>query len=112
MKAVTSPVGSDIGEDDAEADQWDDVGNGGAGSIGDSALDWGEDSSTRNTHDKDTSAATSVASKVGRSECEDGGVHRSLEEENRDQDANGRRTTARCDISIETDGTDRVNREQ
>lgn len=49
VKAVTSPVGSDIGEDDAEADQWDDVGNAGAGSIGDSALDWGEDSSTRNT---------------------------------------------------------------
>lgn len=49
VEAVASPVESDVCQDDAEADQWYDIGNAGVGSIGDGALDRREDSSTRNT---------------------------------------------------------------
>lgn len=50
MEAVTSPVGGDIGEDDAEADHWNDVGSAGVYGISNSGLNWREDSSTRNTY--------------------------------------------------------------
>ena len=49
VEAVASPVESDVGKDDAEADQWDNVRNAGARGIGNGALNRREDSSTRDT---------------------------------------------------------------
>jgi hypothetical protein len=112
VESVTDPVEGGVGEDDAEADEGDDVGDAGVGSISDRSLDRREDSSAGNTHDHDTSATTGVRSKVGSSESEESRVHRGHEEENNDEDTDTSNTVERADGGGAGDGEAGVDNEE
>jgi len=106
------PVIARVGEDYAEAEQGDDVGNAGVGGIGDGGLDGREDSSTRDTHDEDTGTATSVRTKVGSSKSEESRVHRGHEEEDDDEHGNTSNALDGADDCCADDGTDGVGDEE
>lgn len=64
MAAMSEPMEEGVAKDIDESNEWDNVGDTCASSVGDRALDRGEDCSTRNTLDHDTSTATCVHSEV------------------------------------------------
>ena len=97
VEAVADPVEAGVSENEDEADEGDDVGDAGVGSIGDGSLDWGEDGTSRDTHDHDTGTATSVRAKVGSSEGEESRVHGSHEKEDDDKDTDTSNTANGAD---------------
>ena len=95
-----------VGENDNEADEWNDVGDADVGSISNGTLDWWEDGTTRDTHDQDTSTTAGVLAKVGGTKGEDGWVHWGLEEEESDEDTDGSLAVTSSDESVKCDGAD------
>lgn len=49
VEAVADPVEAGVSENEGEADEGDDIGDAGVGSIGDGGLDWGEYSASGDT---------------------------------------------------------------
>ena len=112
VEAVADPVEAGVSENEDEADEGDDVGDAGVGSIGDGGLDWGEDSTSGDTHDHDTGTATSVRAKVGSSEGEEGRVHGSHEEEDNDENTDTGNTADGADGSSAGNGEGGVDHEE
>lgn len=112
VEAVADPVEAGVSENEDEADEGDDVGDTGVGSIGDGGLDWGEDSTSGDTHDHDTGTATSVRAKVGSSEGEESRVHGSHEEEDNDEDTDTSNTADGADGSSAGNGEGGVDHEE
>lgn len=132
VHTVADPVHGDIGEDDNETHERDDVGDTGVGCVGDSSLNRWEDGAwllesatclqldlindcsgglltATDTHDQDTSTATGVLSEVCSSKGEDGRVHRGLEEEDHNKDCNRSSSVSSAHNSVESDGRATVN---
>ena len=112
VEAVADPVEAGVSEDEDEADEGNDVGDAGVGSIGDGSLDWGEDGTSRDTHNHDTGTATSVRAKVGSSEGEEGRVHGSHEEEDNDENTDTGNTADGADGSSAGNGEGSVDNEE
>lgn len=109
LHSTANPADSDVAENVDEADSRDNVADTSARGISNGALDRREDSSSRDTHDKDTSSAASVSAKVGSTEGEDGGVHGSLKEEDGNQNTDGSGTGTSAAVGSESDGAARVD---
>lgn len=112
VEAVADPVEAGVSENEDETDEGDDVGDAGVGSISDGGLDWGEDSTSRDTHNHDAGTATSVRAKVGSSEGEESRVHGGHEEEDNDEDADTSNTANRADSGGAGDGEGSVDNEE
>jgi hypothetical protein len=112
VEAVARPVEAGVGEDNAEADEGDHVGDAGVDGVGDGGLDWGEDGAAGDTHDEDTGTAAGVGTEVGSSECEEGRVHGSHEEEDNNEHGNTCNTVDRADGGDAANGADGVDDEE
>lgn len=112
MAAVCEPVESNVSQDVDKPSERNDHRNTGVGSIGNSTLDWREESATSNTHDQDTSTTAGVASEVGSTQSKDRWVHRSLKEVEEDQDDDSRLFGIGADDSIKNDSEDSVDNEE
>ena len=109
---MSDPVEGDVSKDIDKSNQGNDVRDTCACRVGNGALDRGEDSSSRDTHDQDTSTAASVAAEIRGPESEDGRVHGSLEKEDDDQDGDSRFAMSSADISVESDGKRSVDHKE
>ena len=103
---------SNVSQDVGETSERNDHRNTGVDSIGNSTLDWGHDSATRDTHDQDTSTAASVASEVGSTESKDGWVHRSLKEVEEDKHDDTSLARIGADDRVENYSEDSVDNEE
>lgn len=112
VEAVADPVEAGVSENEDEADEGDDVGDAGVGSIGDGSLNWGEDGTSRDTHNHDTGTATSVRAEVGSSEGKESRVHGSHEKEDNDQNTHTSNTANRADSGSAGDGERSVDNEE
>jgi hypothetical protein len=109
LHAAADPANGNVTEDVDETDSRDDVADASALSVGNCSLNRGEDCSARNTHDKDTGGAASMATKVGSTHSEDGRVHGSLEEEDGNQDTDTGDTLTSAAVGSESNGAARVD---